>query len=842
MLYNNVYPVFPLAIAFNHRMASIPGRDAEVLVASALVPFRLTDGQLVKPNDWYAAVTYFGGEDVAPDSLNPLCNSEVVFIGSLPPVKGPKRDVKIQCGSLARSLTLYPDPAAEGAPVVPGPRSAVWHKEDNPWGRGGPDDSRKPLIVKQSAPLDPVWMNPTPFVHPARMRLAGIPEEGQGPTWASNAQETLLNDAHSFFWVESLHPGEPIVLEGLGDEPVDTRIPPYRVAIASYWYGGEQNLELARIHSLMLIPAAQLGAVIWRVPISVGTLSLPTEVEYLLAGMEDMNDKPKDVEQWYEVLYARFFEPGYAVDDRPLLPRSYAAAMPAPWAFLKEAGEEFDKRSTEIQEWLHDETGVPTVDENPFANKMGDIKDLDEARDQFQQKNIGEVDENEGPTRMGDMESSVSSILAKKNERRRKAGVEDPDPDPTAPREPVVRGDNLEREAVDRLEGPFRSPQERLLIRHAGAHKHRPGAMEPEEVLVKVARARIQAPDPVPTWPAFNEPEALAFGEFVVARLNEDRPVERYVDVQGAMITSEARFSGIMLDSLLAEETTWEQAEFHGVKFYDCSLTKSFFKSCLFTDCEFIKGDISHVEFKDCRFERCKFQDLNPYEMRCANTLFQECEFERFLTQEAILADVRFAHCRMHQCDWLEPMFIETHFTDGEIEQFTLSDGLLMDCSFERMQLRKFWGAAGGMPNVKFEDVQATTSCFVSSFRLDHAKFVRTQFHRIGFINTIFRRVYIAPGCLFEECDLTGCMFVEAEASGTAFPRCGMLSSIWLNSRAVRTSFFSARLLGAIFHGTELFHAIFVDADLNGVIMQPEKTIGADFTGANMGANASKAA
>ena len=178
--------VFPRAIALGARPLTVPG-SANVLVVSAFHAFRLADGAHVLPAAWYETVAGHAGADVVPDSMAPLPGAELLVLGAVPPLAGQTRKAVVRCGSLEGRVTLRRDPERPDAPFVPGVAAAVWHEDDNPEGRGGPDDERPALIVSDRDPVRPVWFGPTPFDHPLRLRRVGTPDAQSGAGWPRDA-------------------------------------------------------------------------------------------------------------------------------------------------------------------------------------------------------------------------------------------------------------------------------------------------------------------------------------------------------------------------------------------------------------------------------------------------------------------------------------------------------------------------------------------------------------------------------------------------------------------------------------------------------------------------------
>ena len=164
--------VFPRAITLGARPLTVPG-GKNVLVASAGYAFRLSDGGHVEPSVWYETVAGHAGPLAVPDTMVPLPGAELMVLGAVHAVDGRTRQASVRCGVLARSVVLCRDPEHPGNAFVPDTQAAIWHEQDNPNGRGGPDDDRPALIVAEHDPDVPVWFGPTPFDHPLRLRAVG---------------------------------------------------------------------------------------------------------------------------------------------------------------------------------------------------------------------------------------------------------------------------------------------------------------------------------------------------------------------------------------------------------------------------------------------------------------------------------------------------------------------------------------------------------------------------------------------------------------------------------------------------------------------------------------------
>jgi len=346
--------VFPQTLIFGSRPLPAPGRGY-VLCASAALPFRLDGGAPVKPGEWYEAVSKHGGRDIAPDAMAPLPGAELLILGSAPPPPE-ECEVHIRCGGIRCELRVKPDPDAQEERHTLGPEAARWHEEDNPWGRGGPEDDREPLIVLAGRPERPVWFGTTPFAHPARTRLAGTSAKTDAGGWPEDAEPSILFEAHPAFWTESLHPGDPLRISGLPGCEIDFTLPAYRPNLASVRLPDENWVaESVRIHTVAVLPSAGLGAVIWRASIDLGVDVLGEKVHALVFALEDLDEPAKDEEALGMIATERWLDSRHALDDRPLLPRSMAAgaAPPGvdmqPWEDRHAAAEDIEDIATMFQ-------------------------------------------------------------------------------------------------------------------------------------------------------------------------------------------------------------------------------------------------------------------------------------------------------------------------------------------------------------------------------------------------------------------------------------------------------------------------------------------------------------
>ncbi len=824
--------VFPQAVAFGARPLDVPGRGA-VLCASLVYVFRLSTGEHVRPAQWYEAVAAFGGREAIPDSMSPLPGAEVVVLGALPPVAEATRAGYVRCGGVERRFVLHRDPDHPDAPLLAGPPAACWHEEDNPAGRGGPDDARPPLIVDEREPDRPVWLGATPYHHPVRLRRMGVPDERSGAGWPADADPSALYDAHPAFWTDALDPGQPLEYEGLAARALETSLPPYRASITSWRNDVRWISETTRIHSVMLIPGADLGAVFWRAGIDLGDDILGESVVGLLAALEDADAPVRDPEHWGGIMLDRWTDPVTATDDRPLLPAALAATVALPFQSFPD-GLPMNERVDAAEAWMREEAGLP--DENPFADRAPEeATRLTEEADRL--TGPAQADAPDGMPDADRLDEMASAAFALGRRRREEAGFELP-PDPgedegSEPRrEPEVRGATLEAEIESRLAGPHAAESEVAIARHLAAAGS--GFLDPDEVLERLAETRLQSPSPPLPWPAFHEDEGTRFGERVGECLAAGA-LARHVDISGAVVDggpAQRRVSGLRQEGLLAEEAVWR-----GVRFWDCELTASSFaggrfEGCEFRGCTFDRVNLSRATLDGTRFEDCTFRDIRmvgPVWMDCR---FDRCRFERVHWTDAMVRDLEFSGGEWREVLWSEGVLIRVALRGTPMREVTFVNTHAPNSRFEGLSMFKVWVMGLGFPGSVFEEVDAATCGFVSTCRFDEARFERTRFTETGFTNAVFKDARFAPGCRFDACDLSGAVFENVDLSGVRFLRCTMATSAWTNARAAGTWFFGSILRGVDFGDTELAGAVFTDADVKGAKFQPDRTIGADFRGA----------
>lgn len=814
--------VHPLAITLGARPLMVPKRGA-VLCVSVIVPFRLSDGAPVEPADWYQTVAEHGGPLAIPDSLAPLPGAELLVMGGLNPVTEEEKERKafLDCGSISRRLTFYFDPmGAPGATFVAGPEDAAWHAEDNPLGRGGPGDSRPPLIVNTDNPENPLWLGATPFDHPLRLRSVGTPDETSGTGWPPDADGSVLCEAHPAFWAESLHPGDVLRFQGLSGTDLETNLPRYRVSITSGRMDGEWVSEISRIHTLMLIPAADAGAMIWRAGIDLAETDLLGEsVAALVAALEDVDNPVQDAEHWGRLAADRWMEPTPIPDDRPLLPAAMAATVSLPSFGTPPEGDVFTERQEAAAAWMREEMGAP--EENPFA--MPDDGGALEAIQNFNDAEDAQPD----PAAVTDL---ATAALAAGKRRHEEAGFKEPDPD--AEREPEIRGPALEKEIEARLSGAYMSSQERNIARQARANAAVSEAMDVDEVLVKLADARLLSPGAPMNWAPLNEEEAEKFGEKVAEHLAENDP-ERHLDVSGAQVegAGERIISGRRFEGLLAENTIWRGVEFNNCEFVDSSFASGRFENCKFRDCTFERVNHTMVTFMGCEFLNCTLRELQITEPVWMNSLLDECTLEGVSWTDPAAHDLTFRGGTWQNVQILQGLMIGLRVDGTELSEVTFVNTHAPHTRFRQLKLFKVWAMAKGFPGSVFEEIDANTCGFVGNCHFDESQFEKTSFTETGFTGAVFKDATFAPGCVFNTCDFSGAIFQNTALPGVRFLQCSMAMSVWSKVKASDAWFFGAIVRGVDFADTELARAVFMDADIEGAKFQPDKTIGADFRG-----------
>ena len=817
--------VYPQALAFGARSLSVPERG-NVLCVSALLPFRLTDGEALKPADWYEAISQLGGPQVAPDAMTPLPAAEVLLLGPLPPVVDARRDAFLRCGGAARAFILHRDPAAPEAAWSADANAAIWHEDDNPGGRGGPGDERPPLIVDAERPERPLWLGPTSFDHPVRLRRIGAPDEQSGTGWPRDASPEALHEAHRAFWAPSLHPGDPLVLTGLGAEDLDTALPPYRVSVASARApDGRWVSEIVRIHCVTLLPAADMGAVIWRAAIEVGDDILCEKVVALVAALEDVNAPARDEQDFAAIAVDRWMNPERTLDDRPLLPAAMAAAVQSIFAKPPD-GDPLTERQAAAEEWMKQEMGLGS--DNPFTAAPDDAEFVN----QVQQATEGE--ETPDLNEIGDI---ATAALATSQKRHEEAGLKRPEREDS--RAPESRGERLDTEIERRLSGPYQTHHELTIREQIRANAS--DSMDADDLLRKLGDARALSPDPPLFWPALPEDEAARFGEKFQERLAQADP-DRHVDVSGAVIgpasdilsgepADRRLISNRRIEALLAEETVWRDVEFENCQLLNASFASARFENCEFRDCLFEEVNLSHATLENSRFQDCQFLNLQCQEPVWIECRFENCTLTGVSLSSASVRDLEFRGGSWQDVQWSQGLMVRVALREMELDTVTWAMTHAPHTCFENCKMFKVWVLAKGFPGSEFKGVEATTSGFLSTCHFDETRFERTRFVETGFTNAVFKDAHFAPGCRFEACDLSGAVFENARLGEVRFLNCSMATSQWSDTDANGAWFLGSILRGVDFADTRLAQAVFTDADIDGTVFEPDNTIGADFRG-----------
>ena len=816
--------VFPSAIALGARPLTVPG-GGNVLVVSAFHAFRLSDAAHVRPSTWYETVADHAGPEAVPDTMVPVPGAELLVIGKVPPVDGDTRKASLRCGALLREVVLAHDPDAPAEPFVAGFAAAAWHEEDNPGGRGGPDDDRPALILNPNDPEQPVWLGATPFDHPMRLRRVGTPDADSGAGWPGDADPAALYEAHESFWCDSFSPGDPLACAGLGPT-LDRQLPPYRITITSGREDGRFLVEPARIHGVTLIPAADVGAVFWRVAIDVGDDMLGESIQALVAALEDVDAPTRDEEHWGRIAVDRWLEPSTAMDDRPLLPAALAATVSVPFAMADD--DPMKARHAAAEDWVKGEVGMGET--NPFGELAPD------EQTGLAEQAIEASEDDAAPPDANEIDAIATAALAAGKARHAEAGFKERDADEQ--RAPEVRGPRLAREIDERLSGPYRSERDRTVV--DAIRKHGQDEMDPDEIMEKMASARQINPDgPVP-WPPLNDEEGRTFGDAVYRHLGGADPV-RHIDIAGAIVATERidaavdgddrRLTGRRFDGLFAEDTVWERVTFSDCVFTASSHCRARFTGCVFTGCEFRETNLSKAEFAGCVFVDCTFADLRVIEPTWYDGRFEGCAFEDVSLSNVAMRDTLFEGGSWKKMEIADGLLMDMVYRDLDMEEVTLAEVMAPQNRFERIRMTKVWMMGKGPAAGVFEDVEGTTCGFLGDVRFDQSTFDGVRFRATGFTNAIFADARFASNCRFEDCDLGGAMFANATLQGVRFVQCSMAGSKWSNVNAADAWFYATLLRGVDFGDTDLTRAVFADADLVGARFLPDKTIGADFRG-----------
>ena len=810
--------VYPQALLFGVRLLPVPGQGT-VLCASAGLPIRLSDGSPLKPNDYYAAVSTFAGKAAIPDSMAPLPGSELLILG---PIARPlnKSQAQVQCGSIHSSLLLHPDPQAKPDSVFTGSvDDAVWHAEKNPTGRGGPEDERKPLIEREGAPDEPIWLGATPFDHPIRMRLAGESKTIRNG-WPSDANPAALCDAHEAFQTSSLHGGDKLKIEGLSDNDIKLELPSYRAVMAtSRLPSGKWHKEPARIHTVVVIPAADVGAIFWRAAVELGKDLLGQKIIAAVVALEDVVAPEKDAEDLGIIAAERWLEPTRALDDRPLLPAAMAAeAAPPP---LPDNAVE-NQRHEAAKNWARKEFGLEGLNpfEDPDAVAEGDAI-MEDAAD-------GEAPDIDKLGAIGE------KAMAESKSRHAEAGFEPPEPENQRP--PVERGELLEIEARDRLSQPYCSPREITMM---DALRQAPAELEVDgkAALSRMAEARIIAVEPVLFWPAFQDAEAVRFGEEAFRALIA-ADLQRHIDISGAHIVADSTTTGSRrvisnrsFGGLLAEETVWQDIEFTDCNFNESTFAKGKFDNCLFLRCNFEKVNFSEVTLQDVIFKKCVLREQSAQNLNCITGRFDECDLESLTFIDLAMRDTVFNDGSWREIEFSDCLLMRIAMCRTPMTQVTYTQCHVPESRFEQLTMHKVWVMGYGFAQSYFDGVKADTCGFVGNAHFQQSRFVSTSFEQTGFSKARFDEAEIASDCVFTRCDFTGTQFTGSRSSGVRFFECTFPMSVWMNAEAAGTWFMDAVLRAVDFSKTNLTNAIFAGSDIEGAVFDDRLVTGADFRG-----------
>ncbi len=807
--------VYPQALLYGARPLSVPGRGA-VLCASAGLAIRLSDGAAIKPNDYYAAVSRYAGKTAIPDSMSPLPCSELLVLGPIPRPDA-QRKARIRCGGIDCRLLLNPDPEAVPDEVfTAGAADAVWHARDNPDGRGGPEDDRKPLIVREGAAAEPVWFGVTPFDHPLRTRQAGA-SATMKDGWPSDADPAVLCDAHAAFRTSALHAGDTLEIEGLGPDAVSLTLPSYRIAMAtSRLPSGKWRKETTRIHTIVAIPAADMGAIFWRAAIGLGDDILGEKIFAVVVALEDIDAAEKDEEDLGIIAAERWLDPPRALDDRPLLPAAMAAAgapKPPPDAAEQAARHEAAK------DWARKEFGVETA--NPFE----DPEAVAEADDIIEAAEDGKAPDMDKLGAIGD------KAMAESKRRHSEAGFDPPAPEEQRP--PVERGEALAAEIRERLASPYRSPRE-VAIFDAMEQAPPDAGVDAMESLGRISDARLLATEPVLTWPALTDSEAEKFGEEVFRKLSSS-DTERHIDISGAHIgagaKSRRKISGRNFEELLAEETVWREIEFTDCNFRGVTFAKGSFDNCIFQDCRFENVNLSMLTMRDVAFVRCSLRDQTALQLNCITGRFDECEFESLNFVDLAIRDTPFNGGSWTRVEFSDSLLMRLSLRQTRLDQVTFSLCHAPECKFEQVSMHKVWVMGYGFAQSTFEGVAANTCGFLGKAHFQQCRFERSHFERTGFSNARFDDARFTSDCVFDRCDFSGTKFNGAQAAGVRFLECSLTMSVWEKADANDAWFMDGLLRGVDFSQTNLINAIFTGSDIEGAQFDERLIVGADFRG-----------
>ena len=814
-----------------------PARRA--LVISATFAFALgAKHRALAPAEWYETLAGYVGTQTIPDSYGYLPGAEFVVLGR---VRAPERighalRAQIVAGNIDVEFDLFAERDGVGA-LTPDATQALYDERDNPLGRRRDADA-PPLIVDARDRDAPLWLGQTPFDHPLRVRSGGASWEGVLPgQWPESANAWVLADAHPRFHCERLDPGARVALRSLLHEsaPEEFTLPRYRVEVTFARDDLVFRNVPARVHTVAVVPSAQVGAMSWRAAIDLPESdALGQRVILLLGALRDADEPLRDAEEWGRIAVERLTNPSKMADERPILPRELAAAVVLPSA-APPADDPVLKRYEAAREWAQGELAGPALEAAPHAEPSAD---------QFLGDATDALGDEESPLDPPALDKVADSALALARKRHADAGF-DPESREPHPKERGRGESALLAEIRSRLSGPYRSEHERALARAHGAGRAEDSqqlAKELDDALARLADARAMSPTALPAYDLLPEEEALRFGEAFVAHLDE-RELERHLDVAGMHVVApgERDAPGAEREALVLE----------GHSFAGLFCEHSRFAHVRFVDCVFDGATFAESQFEHCVFERCSFIATNLSSAQIAVCRFVECTWERMRFANATWFDARFAHCTWDDVAITDLAMRDLRFHGGSWSRVALIDGLWIGCVMRSMRwhdvtiasvhapqctlaalfLEKVWVTGNGFCESEWEEVEARTCGFLSTARLDRNRFSRCRFYETGFSSAVFASVTIDGGCRFHRCDFSSAFFVDAKIPGVRFVQCSFVGSQWGEVDA-REAWFHGCLMRAVdLRSVRCAKAVFVDADLEHTRFDFERTIGTDFRG-----------
>lgn len=360
--------------------------------------------------------------------------------------------------------------------------------------------------------------------------------------------------------------------------------------------------------------------------------------------------------------------------------------------------------------------------------------------------------------------------------------------------------------------------------------------LDADEMLVRLAQARITAPKASPPWQPMPEDEAQQFGDAVAKMLGADPAL--HLDISGAAVEGDRQGSdgrllvaGRRIEGLLAERTAWRNVTFVQCAFIASTFAEARIENCRFEDCTFERANLSDATLDLCEFTRCTFQDCQWMTPVWMATTLRDCTLERMSILDSAMRDVEIRGGLWQEVQVVEGLLIGTKFRAMQLRETTFSQTHAPHTRFEQVTMFKVYTMSKGFPGSVFEQVEGTKCGFVSGCYLNESEFIGVRFVETGFSMVAFIDFKMAPGCRFENCDFSGSLFRNAELANARFIQCAMAMSLWEGVNALEAWFFGCLLRGVNFGDTELRRAVFTDADISGAKFQPDRTIGADFRG-----------